>query len=118
VIIHRGKANCRINVVTILTSAQLAEVLQVHYRTVLRLRAEGIIRSYRVRTMVRFVLEEVLDDLARAEGELPLRRLDGSLLKSGGPRRRERSLEKGRALLHTLNITKEEDESVDNDSDN
>lgn len=98
-----------------LTTAQLAEYLQVGYRTILRLRAEGVIRSYRIRTMVRFVLEEVLEDLARAEADLPIRRLDGTLLKSGGPMRKEKSRERGKARANTIDLTNEVDEKGDFD---
>lgn len=72
--------------VTVVTTRQLSEQLQVGVSTITRLRAEGVIRSYRVRSMIRFVLEEVLEDLHKAESELPVRRLRGVFVKSGGPR--------------------------------
>lgn len=79
---------------TIMTAKELAAALRISHHTLLRLRAEGLIRSYRIRTMIRFVLEEVLDDLKRAEGELPLRRIAGTLHLSGGPREYRRSIER------------------------
>ncbi len=36
--------------------------------------------------MIRFVLEEVLEDLHKAEAELPLRKIRGTIVLSGGPR--------------------------------
>lgn len=37
--------------------------------------------------MIRFVLEEVLEALHKAESELPVRTIRGTFVKSGGPRR-------------------------------
>lgn len=60
---------------TILTSAQLAKLLQVSLRTIQRLRGEGVLRAYRVRNCgLRFLLSEVLEDLAKRERDLPLRK--------------------------------------------
>jgi len=73
--------------ITVLTKRQLGEQLQIGASTLDRLRAEGIIRSYRIRSCIRFVLEEVLEDLHKAESELAVRRIRGTFVKSGGPRR-------------------------------
>lgn len=72
---------------TILTKAELCAELKVGASTIDRLRAEGLIRHFKIRTQVRFVLEEVIADLRIAERQLPLRRINGTLHLSGGPRK-------------------------------
>ena len=58
-------------------------------RTIQRMRAEGYIRGYRVRRAgLRFVISEVLEDIARHESELPARRISGQLIYSDDAKRR------------------------------
>lgn len=64
---------------TCITGKELAAFLQVGVHTINRLRAEGVIRSYRIRTRTRFILEEVLEDLRRSEATFPLRKAAGTL---------------------------------------
>jgi predicted site-specific integrase-resolvase len=77
-----------VNVGDILTTRQLSQLLQISATTLRRLRAEGIVRAYRIRNCgLRFVLADVLAALGRAEDELPLRRKAQKLVYSDGPRR-------------------------------
>jgi excisionase family DNA binding protein len=93
-----------------LTRKELAWYLKIGVETLDRLRSEGLIRSYRIRTQIRFVLEEVMEDLRRHPEEFPLRKLM-ALQKSGGPRRPERDIRHTKE--HTIVLEEsEEKESV------
>ena len=64
----------------LISTAELSAALELSASTVKRLRAEGVIRGYRFRRQLRFILREVLDDILRAESQLPLRRARGELV--------------------------------------
>ena len=70
---------------TVVTVKELCKVLQISALTLRRLRAEGVVKTYRIRRRLRFVLEEVMEALARADSELPLRR--GALPSHGSGKR-------------------------------
>ena len=60
--------------VTILTTRQLAQVLQTSIRSIQRMVAEGTLRAYKIRSRGgwRFLLTEALEDLGRSVADLPV----------------------------------------------
>jgi excisionase family DNA binding protein len=99
----------------LLTTKELAAFLRCSQLTVRRLRAEGILRAYRIRRQIRFRLSEVLERLAIADTDVELRRRKGLFLPSDGRRIPKGKYLTGRIGKHDIVVEEPPAEIAENE---